>query len=50
VGRTVFSIPKIGYIIRFVHTRRGLITAAAVLAAFILFGAAVSEKKEKKKK
>lgn len=50
VGRTVLSIPKIGYIIRFVHTRRGLITAAAVLAAFILFGAAVSEKKEKKKK
>ncbi|MBQ6251965.1 signal peptidase I [Ruminococcus sp.] len=49
VGRTLFSIPKIGYFIGFVHTRRGLIASAAALAAFILFGAAVSEKKEKKK-
>lgn len=50
VGKTMFSIPLIGYIITFVHTRHGLIATAAILAAFILIGAAIPEKKREKKK
>ena len=50
VGKTVFSIPKAGRIVTFVHTRHGLITTAAVLTAFILLGAAIPDKKKKDKK
>ena len=50
VGKTMFSIPLIGYIITFVHTRHGLIASAAILAAFILIGVAIPDKKREKKK
>lgn len=50
VGRTLFSIPKIGYFIGFVHTVHGLIATAAALAAFIIIGAVIPDKKREKKK
>ena len=50
IGRTVFSVPKLGYAIRFVHTKGGLISAAAGLAAFVLIGLAIPDKKREKKK
>lgn len=50
VGKTLFSIPLVGYIITFIHTRHGLIASAAILAAFILIGVAIPDKKREKKK
>ncbi|EWM54535.1 signal peptidase I [Ruminococcus flavefaciens] len=50
IGRTIFSIPAVGYFIGFVHTTHGLIAAAASLAAFILIGMVIPDKKKGKKK
>jgi signal peptidase len=50
IGRTIFSVPKLGYAVRSVRTKGGLISAAAGLAAFVLIGLALPDKKREKKK
>lgn len=48
VGKTVYWIPNIGYVMMFLHTRKGLIFGISIFLIFILLGFVFDNDKSKK--